>query len=252
MEKRKDAQIYILCHKPVDYGIWDDFLYTPLQMGNGERFCDLRDSDEEDNISEWNGIYAECTGTYFIWKHCHPTDFKGQCQYRRRLHFPVDFDFNTVFKDFDVIVGSPLMTAGTVRGLYEGCHSKKDMELLEEVVKSLYPDYAKDFENILTRGKYMFYSNSFVMRAEHYDQYAEWLFNILGEFCRRRNWDTPEKARKDIKYDIKQGLRRNHRSIVYQQQVCGFMSERLLTLYLLHNYDWKRIMCWKWEKYEGV
>lgn len=252
MEKRNDAQIYILAHKPVPYGIYDNFLYTPLQVGAGDRFLDLCEWDEEPNMNEWNGIYAETSGTYFIWKYCHPAKYKGQCQYRRRLTLPEDTNFDEIFEKVDVLAAMPGKTSMSLYEQYALCHSRKDIEEIENIVKSLYPDYADDFDNYIVGGDIIFYSNSFILRSEDYDKYCEWLFNVLGEFCRRRNWDTPDKARKDIKYSIKKGTRRNTRGINYQQQVCGFLSERLWTLYLRHNFANERIMCLKYEKFEGL
>ena len=46
---RKDARIYIVGHKPVEYGIWDNDLYQPIQVGTNEDFCNVRDNTG-DNI----------------------------------------------------------------------------------------------------------------------------------------------------------------------------------------------------------
>ncbi len=252
MDKSKDTQIYIFAHKPVPYGFYDNFIYTPIQVGFNKRFLDLSDGDGEDNISDWNRVYAETTATYFVWKYCHPAKFKGQCQYRRRLTFPEDTDFDEIFDKVDVIAAMPVKCYGTVWSQYSDCHSEKDMLLLEEVVKSLYPDYAESFDNYIKNGDVLFYSNSFIMHSEDYDRYAEWLFNILGEFLRRQNLDTPEKVLKQIKYEMKKKSRKSDRGINYQSQICGFLSERLWTLFLRHNFDTRRILCMKYEKFEGI
>ena len=67
MEKSKEVQIYIIGHKEVDYGYWDNSIYTPLQVGGGmyKQFLPLRDNTG-DNIAEWNPIYAENTGIYWL------------------------------------------------------------------------------------------------------------------------------------------------------------------------------------------
>ena len=252
MEKSKDTQIYIFAHKPVPYGIYDNLFYTPVQVGFNDRFLDVCEWDEEDNLNDWNGVYAETSATYFVWKYQHPAKHKGQCQYRRRITFPEDTDFDDIFSKFDVIASVPVRCVSTVWQQYASCHSEKDMRVLEEVVKSLYPDYAESFDSYIKNGNVLFYSNSFIMHSEDYDRYAEWLFNILGEFLHRQNLDTPDKVRKQIKYEMKNKSRKSDRGINYQQQICGFLSERLWTLFLRHNFKGDRILCMKYEKFEGI
>lgn len=260
--KREDAQIYIIGHRPVDYGIWDNNLYTPIQVGFNERFLNLRDNDLPDNISEWNDIYAEQTGPYYIWKHCHPTKYKGQCQFRRRLKFSEDTDFDKLFEECDVIVGAPLIfPSSTVAVQYWTSHCKHDLDVVEDIVKNFYPDYAEDWDRWINFGSYMFYANGFIMRSEHYDQYAEWLFTILNLFRKHEQWYTPEQAKSVIDKQIEEGERsgvNGHEKAGgkegngYQYQVCGFLAERLLTLYLLHNFKFDRIKCVNYCKYEGL
>jgi len=253
MEKRKDIEGYIFCHKPVPYGVWDNKLYTPLEVGAAlrEPLFELRDNTG-DNISALNVYYAENTGAYWIWKHhSKEAEYILQCQYRRRLEFDEDLDFCQFFKDYDIIVASPLMLLKTsVYGQYAECHSEDDIKLVEDIIKDKFPEYSESFERYIKFGTFLFYSNGFVMRAEHYDRYAEWLFSILDEFRYRKGWDTEEQILADISTDIKRKKRPGTRGARYQAQVGGFLSERLLTLYILHNFDKKRIMCRDYKKFE--
>lgn len=249
MEKRIDAQVYIMAHKPLTYGIWANALYTPVQVGFGERFLDVRDSDDPDNISEWNAVYAELTGAYYIWKHMHPTKYKGTCQYRRRLEFKEDADFDAIFKDCDVIMPKGLHMKPVWQ--YSHCHNAADMALVKNIVLRNNPEYAPAWEKYMEQGSRLFYSQSCVMRAEDYDRYAEWLFSTLSEFCREKGWDTPDKCREDIDSEIKCGHRPSARGVAYQMQICGFLGERLLTFFVLSNFD-GRIKEINYRKYEGV
>ncbi len=266
MHKRTDAQGFIFCHKPVEYGIWDNALYTPLEVGaalRSEHMCELRDDMGKDNLSEFNAFLAETSGTYWIWKN-HSKDAKYilQCQYRRRLEFPENQDFDELFKDFDVIAASPLMyTHATVWGQYGACHCLGDMELVQEIIKDRYPEYNEDFEKWVKCGSWQFYANGFVMRAEDFDRYCKWLFTILREFLQRKGWIHMGAVRKEIEKDIREGRRVStdgkkmvdvEDAVRYQSQVGGFLSERLLGLYLLHNFGPKGIRCEDYKKFEGV
>ena len=247
--KRTDAQIYIYAHKPVDYGIWDNALYTPLQGGDAERFLDLRDSDGEDNIAPSNSVFAENTGLYWIWKN-HPKDLKyiGVCQYRRRLEFPEYLDFEAVFKEYDAIAAQPIRLPN-VRQQYSVCHSPKDMIVLEDTIRQIYPDYASDFDKFLNRGTTVYYSNGMVMRAEDFDKYCEWLFNILFKFIENNGWMSMNEVEDSVWYEIQNKQRKGTRGFRYQEQICGFLSERLLTLWLMRNC---KVLNVPYKKFEGI
>ena len=105
MQKREDIQIYELAYNKVKYGLWDNALYTPLQCcadRSNTDVCELKDNTGE-NISSKNFYYCETTGTYWIWKNAPETKYVGQCQYRRRLEFKEDFDFDTIFDKHKII-----------------------------------------------------------------------------------------------------------------------------------------------------
>lgn len=258
---REDARIYIIGHRPVDYGIWNNDLYQPIQVGNNEDFCDIRDNTG-DNIAEWNPIYAENTALYWIWKN-RPEGLRyvGVCQYRRRLEFKEDFDFDELFKDFDVVAGMPLMQFPSVLHQYAACHSPMDISRLNYIIEREYPEYLDSFTKYIGEGRFLFYSNGFVMRAEDFDRYCEFLFGICDRFREENGWDTPEIAEERIDQEIDEGYRRGKDGHIgsdgkggngYQHQILGFLSERILTLFICHNFAHNKTYCLPYTKYEGV
>ena len=250
MNKREDIQIYILSHREVPYGIWDNELYTPLQVGDAEDFLSVRD-DKGVNISNLNPMYAELSGMYWVWKNT-DTKYKGQCQFRRRLEFPADYDFDSDFEQYRVITMQPLMLGTTLYNQYASCHSKKDMDLLEEIIDEDYPEYSGTFQSVIKRGSILYYSNGFIMPNGMYDMYCEWLFSVLGKFRERMGWNTNEDVEKDIAEDIANGERSGMRGVRYQMQVLGFLSERLLTLWLMTNIPPFLIKTVPYKKYENL
>ena len=258
MQKRRDAQIYIISHKPIDYQR-EDSLYSPLQVGFNDKIAELRDNTG-DNISEWNPLYAECTGTYWIWKNHPDLKYVGQTQYRRRLEFPEDENFDDIFSRYDVITMTPLFFAGTsVQFFYGYCHNPEDMSTAEDIVKTLYPDMTDSWNKYLKTESRILYSNGFIMRAEDYDRYCSFLFSVFEEFKKRKGWDTLENAkealdavRHSVEEDIVRGRRQGTRGIGYQMQVFGFLSERLWTLWCFHTFPQERIMFKDYRKFEGV
>lgn len=263
MEKRTDVQLYIINHKKVPYGIWENSLYTPLQVGakGKEPLCEVRD-DQGDSISEWNKIYAENTGTYWIWKNKPSTlKYVGQMQYRRRFGFDEHSDFDALFKTYDIITTTPVKyNEGSVIKAYSGLHSGGDISLLREILSDIHPGYVGDFERIMN-GKFVFYSNGFVMSVENFDEYAAFLFSILDEFRKRKGWDTPEHALMKINLEIITGQRGSidasgeiwgSDTWRYQRQVFGFLSERIFTTWAFHNFDLRRIMCMQYLLMENT
>lgn len=240
MEKRKDAQIYILYHYDTDYGVWDNSLYTPQSAFDSE-------------IGELNPIYCETTGTYNVWK-TRPKDLKyvGQCQYRRRLEFPEDFDFDKVFENFDIITASPADSPCTLKQQYADCHNVEDIELMEYILRANYPEYAKDWEEHINNGATLFYSQGYVMRAKDFDAYCSWLFSLLEKFCHAAGMDTVEQAQDHI---FKAALAGKYGKITipslrYQTRICGYLAERLITTYIYHNF--KKVQCFPYKKMEDI
>lgn len=244
---------YIIGHKPVSYGFYDgNPLYHALQVGNGERYASLRDTDIEDNIADWNNFYAEGTGTYYIWKTV-PDDTKYvlQCQYRRRLHFPADTDFDELFKDCDAICAKPLTMGLTVYEQYAHCHNREDMETLKAVIYEEFPEMREAFDKYILNGRTLYYSNSFVLRTQDFKDYADTLFSLLDAFKKRRGFNTPQEVERRVSDEISQGKRGKARGVRYQEQIGGFLSERIWTMWVQRKFA-GRILNMDYEKFEGV
>lgn len=230
--------IYIVAHKPVKYGLWNNGIYRPIQVGTNADFLDLRDNENEDNISNLNWLWAENTATYYIWKHRPDNDYKGQCQYRRRLKFESPEEIKTLLEEHGIIVPRPLRNPVKIQ--YELCHSKKDLRIAKAVINEKFPEYKEAFKDYIENGNLIFYSDSFVMTPEGYDKWAEFLFTFGEEFI-RRSWGTAENAKERIFKEMKSGTRKSicpvgDKKERYQLRVLGFLTERLLTMWIRHWY----------------
>lgn len=251
MEKRTDAQVYVVGHKRIDYSR-EDTLYTPIQVGfSAQKLWDLRDNMGF-NISEWNGLYAENTALYWIWKN-RPSSLKyiGFVQYRRRLEFPEDTDFDALFSSFDAVTMTPLRIMVPDRQ-YKLCHCDEDIELAEGLIKERYPELAGKWDRIMKAGRDLLYSNGMILKAEDFDRYCEFLFDILEQIRELKGWDTPQEAKEAVKAEIESGKRKAARGLDYQAQVFGFLSERLWTFWCLSTFPRERILFKDYHKFEGV
>lgn len=267
-EKNKDVQIFNLCYTYKGFMPIEDSVITPIQVGaagNFVRICDKLDN-EGDNISGANYFYVENTGTYWIWKNVKDAKYKGQMQYRRPLEGVNDtMDFDDIFSKYDVITCKPfhhpdhktptkeepmVIPADTVEQGYAFSNCADDLYLCEFAVKTIHPDYAADWDKYIKNGADLYYSNGFVMRAEDFDRYADFLFSSLNAYLAFANVHTPDELYKHVSYNMQvgkyvryQGMKEiPQEAIKWQMLIGGFLSERLWTLWLLHNFSKDRIL----------
>lgn len=259
VKKRKDIQLFMLCYDKEEYPFTDNAVMTPLQCGaaNGRNVCELKDNTG-DNISWANFFYVETTGLYWIWNNIKDAKYKGQTQYRRRLKgVNEDLDYEGIFKDYDIICGKPynypenrdkFIPSNTVEGGYGYSHCIDDLKSLEEVIKSDFPDYSEDYDKYIKNGENLYYSNGFVLPTEKYDEYCNFLFEVLNRWLVKNGIQRYEDvivhvarnlgAGKYIRYPIEghDPMKLDWPSVQYQTRIGGYLSERIFTLYLYHNF----------------
>ena len=208
--------IYVV-HSIYDKPLRESIMYSsheiPIQVGKAltdKKICEVTD-DLGDNISKRNRRYSELTALYWIWKHDH-AKYSGLSHYRRKFCLD-DTSISIIAKtEIDVIMTVPIINFNTVRGQYCMDHSEEDWNILSEAVQQLYPEYMYSF-NTVEGGNWYYAYNMFIARKEILNEYCSWLFPIL-EFC-----DEHIKSKEDV----------------YQERYAGFLSERLQTVFFLHN-----------------
>ena len=174
--------------------------------------CDIRD-DVGDNISKDNRVYCELTALYWLWKNS-TADYVGLCHYRRHFCLDKDARDKIVKSDIDVILTVPVINYPSVLDVYENDHVLEDWKVMKKAMIIFHPDYYFDLLKV-ENGNFYFGYNMFIAKKEIFDQYCKWLFSIL-DFC--REYCAPKQD-------------------PYQNRYLGFLGERLLTVYMLHNYD---------------
>lgn len=214
--------IYIITHKPVRLPKMPG--YQPLQVGLAEEEfpgC-VRDNTGQ-NISGRNPSFCELTGLYWIWKNT-GDPIKGLVHYRRVFgRRPLTGGISQCFTyaelegmltGWDALVPKKAWYHVNARDqlLMESC-SRETFDALEETVRALCPDYMDSFHRFFSRNGAWQY-NMLVARAEVYDAYCRWLFELLFHL--------------EPKLDI--GAMN-----AYQRRVFGFLGERLLNVWLIHN-----------------
>ena len=213
--------IYVMTHKHFQKILPEG--YVPLHVGAafGGDFGYLKD-DTGDNISNKNHNYCELTGLYWLWKNT-ADDIVGLCHYRRYLSL-LPFDRKLKFiltrkniekrlKKTDIILPFPVFARKTNKELYCESHYEKDYLLTRDTIAEYSPEYLEAFDVVMNK-KYCCQCNMFIASKPISDAYCEWLFGLYAEL--------------EKKIDLSAYS-------TYQARMYGFMSERLLNVWVEHN-----------------
>lgn len=186
---------------------------TPIQVGTAltnQRICELCDNAGE-NISVKNKEYCELTALYWIWKN-DSSKYAGLCHYRRHFDLNEELLNEIAVSDIDVVLTVPILNYPSVREMYLHDHLEADWDVMMEAIEKLHPKYKESAEK-LQEGVYYYGYNMFIAKKEILDAYCQWLFPVLF-YCEERC---------------------GHKEDIYQNRYIGFLAERLLSIYFLHN-----------------
>lgn len=210
------TEIWVVTHKK--YKEIEDDLHKTIQVGKslGTDLGYVGD-DTGDNISYKNPFYCELTGMYWLWKN-YKCDIIGICHYRRFFLENTELitkDYiENILKDYDIIIpNNQLVPQNSVKEQYYCKHSAEDWEVCKQVVIEKYPEYTEAFE-WMENSRTINICNMLITRKNIYDSYCQWLFDILFEVEKRINIQDKDD---------------------YQNRVMGFLSERLLKVWILAN-----------------
>lgn len=238
-------KIYVSCHK--ESYVSDNPLLFPIQVGaalSKQHFPNMLHDDVGENISDKNKSYCELTAQYWAWKH-EDADYYGFFHYRRYFSFsneklPVDCHENVIFpyidkkvekqigldestmrqaiEEADVLVPIPYnikaMGYENVYNQYKTADSQysKDLDIALDVIREKYPYMINSTDKYMNSG-FGYICNMFIMKKNIFNDYCSWLFDVLGEVEERANFE--------------------HYSD-YAYRVIGFISERLLGVYITY------------------
>lgn len=229
-----NTKILICTHKEFNYVPDESFL--PIHVGKEISQFNLPYQADNIgvNISSKNKNYCELTALYWVWKNLNSVDNIGLCHYRRFFDFSerktskeiTEITENYFFSNFqnyifkehllnecDIILPNQIVKTRSLYSHYSLSHLPQDFEILTHTLSEFYPEYKNSFLKVMMENNSFSPFNMFVARKELVADYSNWLFTILEEVEKR--------------ISISQNP--------YQERVLGFMSERLLNVYVYHN-----------------
>lgn len=188
-----------------------------------ERINSYLYDDQGDNISQKNPYFCELTGIYWLWKQAQDKNI-GICHYRRFFtHNPFSSKEKYFYSvdELDKIVNSGKWVVAerlyvydkNIKDHYARYHYKKDLDTLEEIIKSYFSDYFDSFREAFSKN-YFYPCNMMYCSKSEFDAYCLWLFSVLNKF--EQNTDVRE-------YNTAQA------------RLYGFIAERLLNVWLIKN-----------------
>lgn len=221
------TNIYVVTHKEFNYKILKN--YIPIQVGKINTKINLPyiGDDTGANIAEKNNNYCELTAIYWIWKNDKSNNNIGICHYRRYFVHGLfcnlidEAYINKIMKNYDVILPKPYqMKKSVARHFVEDPALNKgvsgfqhDLDNLRSIIEKKCPDYLNMYDKVMNRN-YASYCNMCVMSKENFDNYCQWLFDILFELEKITNLNGYTKQ---------------------QERIYGFLSEFLLNVWIEKN-----------------
>ena len=209
----------------------DDTFYMPIHVGSAlsdESFGYQRD-DTGSNISQLNKSYCELTAMYWAWKNL-DSEIIGLNHYRRyfagkavgpnnsRILSGAEAD--VLMRDNDIVIGRPRnYLIETVDSHYRNGHHGGDLDTLRAVIAEQSPDYCDAYDSVFNGRRLSLY-NMFLMKREHFDLYAAWLFAVLHGV---------------------DGRITNASRSAYQQRTFGYLGERLLNVWTTAHADTMKV-----------
>ena len=216
-------RILVAAHKA--YRMPEDGMYLPLHVGKAGKNLDLgfQGDDTGDSISLKNPSFCELTGIYWAWKNLE-ADYVGLCHYRRYFSLKPGKDkwasILTSSQAEELLMQSPVVLPKkrnylieTVYNQYVHAHPAEPLDLALQLVSQQSEAYAAAAAQLKKTTRTHIY-NMFLMRRDIFDHYCSWLFDILFQV---------EAAIDTSSYSA------------YDARVFGFLSERLLDIWLTAN-----------------
>jgi hypothetical protein len=232
----KSVQIIVAFHKHGRHNNSNLFLNVHVGKALSEEQLPFEGDDTGDNISKLNPYFCELTAVYWAWRNSKLVDITGLCHYRRYFNIRPSwlesrkqvnkvktstFNFerlsnkasyiDSTLRKYDIILPRKMNLKKSIEAFYLEYHTADEWNTMLNVMNEIYPEYkAHEFFRATTT---MHSYNMLICSKKIAEKYFTWLFEILFTIHQRVSPQTD----------------------AYQKRSIGFLSERLLNLFVYHN-----------------
>ncbi len=248
MEKKEPKiKIYVSCHK--ESYIPENQLLYPIQVGTAiadKKLPGMLYDNEGDNISEKNKQYCELTAQYWVWKNDKDADYYGFFHYRRYFNFslreieedgwgnveytqPINKKILEELKieeewmqkiicQYDIIVPKRRKLPVEQKNVFEQYvtsigQKKEDLKAVIDILIKKFPEYYDICQKYLASDE-AYECNMFIMKKDMFVEYTKWLFSILFELEKERDFSTYNEV---------------------ELRAPAYLGERLFAIWFLYN-----------------
>lgn len=193
-----------------------------IMVGENKQKKVLCESDFIDNICKKNANYCELTAIYALHKNVED-EFYGIEHYRRffcdKYGKPIsEMECKKIINEGKIILPIPCKLKPNIFLDYAMHHKIKDLECVRDIIMNDYNDYFNTFDAVMHSQELCCY-NMIVCDSKIFNSYCSWLFELF------------EKLEKQV--DLSSYSK-------YQARLYGFLSERLLNVWIKKNVEKER------------
>ncbi len=231
--------IFIGTHKDFDCKVTNPIykIISNCELKNNynlECYCD----NIGDNISKYNPYMNEMTMFFWLYKNYQIKDYIGFCHYRRYFSFLDNvIDVENILNNNDIILLEKTKFICPVYKQYSHCHNLLDLKELCEIIHKLYPEYDQSCYDVLN-GNELYSCNMFIMKRDDFIKYCDFAFNVFFEFMSNNDYYDINNIEKHVIENSNSYLKTfsPNDTIAYQKRFIGFLSERLFSIFVCHNF----------------
>ena len=227
----ENLKIYVVTHKKLSFEKLPEG-YAAIHAGRAiSEELGYQGDNSGQSISELNPYLNEMTAIYWIWKNI-STDYVGIAHYRRFFTLDDSKDFSeekiltaeqakSLLQKYDIIVAKEEYHIYNLYSFLIRDNGVKlsmlALQLTKNMIERYQPDYLDVFDYAAKNGV-IYKCNMMITRKYVFDSYCQWLFSFLLE--------AEKEFKKLVPMDKLSTL---------QKRIFGFISERMLTVWLIKN-----------------
>lgn len=234
-----NTKIFICCHKDYDdVGLKnnsDYILISDHQIKNNSQLeLLLTDGLLDDKL------YCELNKHYYVWKNLSQNyEYIGMCHYRRYFDFMDDIPNNP-----ELILPTPINQPYNNAIMYGIYHNIEDITNIATLINKKYPKYFPWF-NAMLDSHYIILYNMFVLKKDYYNEYMNFLFNVLFDYMNILKINNNVKTGQEYILTKSQLYLKTfypNNTVDYQlRSIFGGLGERISTAFFMYLISEKKI-----------